>query len=641
MFKWFQRDKAPATPAPETATPPTAFAAAGPSAAANGAGGVMASANGSNGSNGAMAEAPVAAAAPVAVATAAPVTTPDAPAPAMPTAAPAFVATMMDYPLTLQHVLNRAVTLFPNREIATVTTDGMERTTYGEVGRRVLRLASALDALGVKQTDRVATLAWNSTRHYELYFAAPCMGAVLHTLNLRLATDQLGYIIQDAADKIIFVDPDLLPLLQRASAYLGGVEHVVVMNGPIPANIDGLPHVIDYEELLASAPDGYTWPELDERAPAAMCYTSGTTGNPKGVVYSHRSSWLHAFAVTQADTIGLSERDTAMPIVPMFHVNAWGLPHASAMVGAKLVFPGRYMGDPARVAQVMADEKVTLAGGVPTIWIGMLQVLANRPDLDLSSVTRVVVGGSAAPAALIEGMDAKGLTLLHAWGMTETSPIATVSRLRGNMESLPYAEQVAYRAKQGTVVTGVDLRIMNLDTGEEAPWDGQTFGEIQVRGPWVTGSYYHGDDTEQGTSKFMGDWFRTGDVATIDPDGYIQIVDRTKDVIKSGGEWISSVQMEGIIMGYPKVLEAAVVGMPHPKWDERPVAVVVLKSDAGDVTQEEIIEYLRPHVAKWWLPDEVVFLPAQPGIPKTSVGKFDKKVLRTQLAETVHLGQDQ
>ncbi len=634
MFKWFQRDKSPAAHSAE-ATPPATLYAAAPTNTngAKGASGAPASGSGANGAsqaNGAVA-AP-AAPAPTPVATPTPA--------AAPAAAPAFVATMMDYPLTLQHVFNRAMRLFPTREIATVTADGMERTTYGELGRRTLRLASALQALGIGKTDRVGTLAWNSARHYELYFGVPCMGAVLHTLNLRLATDQLGYIIQDAEDKVIFVDPDLLPLLQRASAYLGGVEHVVVMNGPIPANIDGLPHVIDYEELLASAPDGYSWPTLDERDPAAMCYTSGTTGNPKGVVYSHRSSFLHAFSVTQADTIALSERDTAMPLVPMFHVNAWGLPHASAMVGAKLVFPGRFMGDPNRVAQVMADEKVTLAGGVPTLWIGMLQVLAKRPELDLSSVTRVIVGGSAAPVSLIEAMQSYGLSILHAWGMTETSPIGTVARLQSRMASLPIAEQLAYRAKQGVAVTGVDLRIMNLDTNEEAPWDGVTFGEIQIRGPWITGSYYHGDDQEQGASKFMDGWFRTGDVATIDADGYIQIVDRTKDVIKSGGEWISSVQMEGIIMGNPKVLEATVIGLPHPKWDERPVAVVVLRPDAGDVTQDEIIEYLRPHVAKWWLPDQVIFIPATPGIPKTSVGKFDKKLLRAQLAETVHLGED-
>jgi fatty-acyl-CoA synthase len=549
----------------------------------------------------------------------------------------AFATTMMDYPLTLQHVYDRGRRLFPHTEIVSLTAEGAERTTFGETFARVERLAAALDGLGVRRGDRVATLAWNSTRHYEIYFAVPCMGAVLHTLNLRLGPQQAGYIIQDAADSVICIDADLFPLLLGVKDALGSVKHIIVMNGPMPENTEGLPPVHEYEQVLASAPATFAWPQLDEREPAAMCYTSGTTGNPKGVVYSHRSSYLHAFSVTQADTIGLANSDVAMPLVPMFHVNAWGLPHAAAMVGSKLVFPGRFMGDPARMAQAIAQEKVTLPAGVPTIWIGMVQVLDQHPELDMSSVTRVVVGGSAAPASLIAAMDKKGLPLLHAWGMTETSPIATVSRLKHELTTLPADQQLAYRAMQGYAVTGLELRVMNLDTGEEAPWDGVTFGEIQVRGPWVTGSYYHGDDLEQGASKFMDGWFRTGDVATLNAEGYIQIVDRTKDVIKSGGEWISSVQMEGMIMGNPQVLEAAVIGMPHPKWQERPVAVVVPKPEFKEtLTKDDIIRYLEPQVAKWWLPDEVIFVDA---LPKTSVGKFDKKVMRAQLADQVHLGE--
>ncbi len=553
-------------------------------------------------------------------------------------AAPSMVSTMMDYPLTLQHVMNRGRQYFPKTEVVTLTPDGYDTTTFADIFARVERLAGALQALGVKRGDRVATLAWNSARHYELYFAVPCMGAVLHTLNLRLAPHQAGYIVKDAADSVIFVDADLFPLLNGIKDSLGSVKHIVIMGGPIPENTEGLPPVHDYEALLASAPASFDWPKLDEHEPASMCYTSGTTGNPKGVVYSHRSSYLHAIAVTQVDTIGLSNRDVVMPLVPMFHVNAWGLPHAAAMVGSKLVFPGRFMGDPTRMAQTIHDHRVTLPAGVPTIWIGMVQVLSQRTDLDMTSVERVVVGGSAAPASLIAAMDEKRLPLLHAWGMTETSPIATISRLKNTLANKSPDEKLAYRAKQGFAVTGVDLRIMNLDTGEEAPWDGTTFGEIQVRGPWITGSYYHGDDQEMGASKFMDGWFRTGDVATIDAEGYIQIVDRTKDVIKSGGEWISSVQMEGIIMGNPKVLEAAVIGLPHPKWAERPVAIVVPKPEFKDtLTKEDIIQGLESQVAKWWLPDEVLFVDA---LPKTSVGKFDKKVMRAQIAEQVHLGEE-
>ena len=543
---------------------------------------------------------------------------------------------MMDYPLTLQYAANRAKNYFADREIVTLTADGYDRTTYGQVYDRSRQLSSALEKLGVKQGDRVGTLAWNTARHYELYLAVPCMGAVLHTLNLRLPMDQLGFIINDAADKVIFVDADLMPLVEKLAGQIPTVEYIVVMNGQASSTADNLPKLLDYEELLATGSPDYQWPALDERAAAAMCYTSGTTGNPKGVVYSHRSSLLHAITVTQADTLALSERDVAMPLVPMFHVNCWGLPHAAALVGTKLVLPGRFM-MPDRTAKAMVDEGVTLSAGVPTLWIGLLQVMASQPDLSFPTLNRVVIGGSACPVSLIQALQTKGIPVIHAWGMTETSPIGTVSRLMAHLENLPEEQRIGYQAKQGRVVPGVELRIVDLASGKEVPNDGTTFGEIQVRGPWITGSYYHDANTDQGQEKFVDGWFRTGDVATMDSEGYVQIVDRTKDVVKSGGEWISSVTLENDIMGHPQVMEAAVIALPHPKWQERPIAVVVPKPEAaGQLTEADIISYLEPRVAKWWLPDRVIFVEA---IPKTSVGKFDKKVMRQQMADQVKLGE--
>jgi fatty-acyl-CoA synthase len=550
-----------------------------------------------------------------------------------------FANTMMDYPLTLQHIYNRALQFFPQREVVDVTADSYIRSSYGQVCNNARRIASALHALGIARGDRVGTLAWNTICHLELYLAIPCMGAVLHTLNLRLASDQLAFIIQDAGDSVIFVDADLLPLLDKIPEALKDVKLLVVMNGSALATTSQLPPIRAYEDLIANAPADYSWPELDERDACAMCYTSGTTGYPKGVVYSHRSSFLHAMSLTMVDTHEFSGRDTFMPIVPMFHVNAWGAPYTAAMVGAKLVFPGRFM-DPNRIAQTISDEHVTSASGVPTIWMGLLQVLTKRNDLDLSHVKRLICGGSAPPPALIAGFDKLGLKIVHSWGMTEMSPLGTVSHIRPELDELSYDERLAYRSKQGTPVPGVDLRIMNLDTGQEVPWDGETFGEIQVRGPWITGRYYRDDNMEQGESKFVDGWFRTGDVASIDHYGYIQIIDRTKDVIKSGGEWISSVQLENAIMGHPEVLEAAVVGVPHPKWQERPVAAIVPKPgiDADALNAESIRSYLVPLIAKWWLPDEIVVMSA---IPKTSVGKFDKKMLREQLADRVKLGNSE
>ncbi len=532
---------------------------------------------------------------------------------------------MMDYPLTLQHTFNRAIHLFPEREVATLTEEGIHRYTYADFGRRTTRLAAALAKLGVKQGDRVATFGWNSYRHLELYFAIPCMGAVLHTLNIRLFADQIAYIANDAEDSIIFVDGDLVPLLEPLAEKLPTVRQYVIMGKPSPKATGKLSPSIDYEELLESAPEEFAWPKLDENMACAMCYTSGTTGNPKGVVYSHRSTFLHSLCTTQADTLALSEHDTLLPVVPMFHANAWGLAHAAPLVGAKQVFPSRFM-DPAKIAQLIADERVTLAAGVPTIWIGLLQVLAKQ-DYDLSSLTRILCGGSAVPLSLIEGLQKHNLTIVQGWGMTEMSPLGTLGIIKHKFQGLSNDEKNRIRAKQGVPVAGVDLRLVDLATNQEVPWDGKTYGEIQVRGPWIARAYYH--DTES-ASKFMDGWFRTGDVAVIDADGYVQVVDRTKDLVKSGGEWISSIELEGLIMGHSKVLEAAVIAVPHPVWQERPVACVVPKQEYKDqITKEEIREYLSSRVAKWWLPDEILFLEA---IPKTSVGKFDKKVLRAQFA---------
>lgn len=529
---------------------------------------------------------------------------------------------MMDYPLTLQHAFNRAVRLFPRKEIVTRTEHGMHRYTYGEWGKRTMQLASALHNAGVTPGERIATFGWNTYRHLELYFAVPCIGAVLHTLNIRLFAEQLVYIVNNAEDKIIFVDGDLVPVLEGLADQLKTVKQYVIMGEALQSS-GKLQPAVDYETFIAGQPEHFEWPQLDENAAAAMCYTSGTTGNPKGVVYTHRSIFLHSLGVGLADGPGLSERDTILPVVPMFHANAWGFPHAGVMMGSKFVLPGRFL-EPLKIAHLMAEERVTIACGVPTIWIGLLQVLEKEP-LDLSALRAIYCGGSAVPRALIEGLHRKKLTIVHAWGMTETSPLASVSKLRSYQEDLPLGEQFRIKARQGTVLPCVDFRVVDMETGQEVPWDNESYGELQVRGPWIARAYYADSESD---AKFADGWLRTGDVAVVDEDGIIQLVDRTKDLVKSGGEWISSVELEGLIMGHPKVLEACVIGVPHPKWSERPLACVVPKPDySGQMTKDEIIDYLRPRVAKWWLPDDVEFVEA---IPKTSVGKFDKKVLRAR-----------
>ncbi|HZU16326.1 MAG TPA: long-chain fatty acid--CoA ligase [Candidatus Dormibacteraeota bacterium] len=526
---------------------------------------------------------------------------------------------MQDYPLTLQHLLWRMERLFARKEIVSKTEQGVHRYTYGDLIQRVNRLAAALRRLGVGEGDRVATLAWNDHRHLELYYAVPCMGAVLHTLNLRLFPDQLEFTIRDAEDSVVVVDRTLVPLLARVADRLPSLRTIVVIDGEGPLPDHSLGEVHDYERLLAAEEPRFSWPRLDENVAAAMCYTSGTTGNPKGVVYSHRSQFLHAMCVLQADSMGLSERDAVLPLVPMFHANCWGIPYAAGMAGSKVIFPGRFLGDAQVVVDLAEQEGATVMAGVPTIWINVLQIL-ERTGRRLPRVRSVLCGGSAIPRGLMEGMDRVGLRMIHAWGMTETSPVGSFAQVRS---WTPPERELEVRLKQGAAAPGVEIRIADLATGEELPWDGVTFGEIQCRGPWIAAAYNRNADPDRFTED---GWLRTGDVATIDPDGYLAIVDRTKDVIKSGGEWISSVELEGAIMAHPKVLEAAVIGLQHPTWQERPVAYVVPKPEfKGQVTAQEIQDFLVDRVAKWWLPDEIRFIDE---LPKTSTMKFDKKALR-------------
>jgi len=534
---------------------------------------------------------------------------------------------IMDYPLTLTHVFERTRRLFPKKALGTrVPGVGIEKYTYADWADRTARLAGALRDLGLVKGDRVGTLAWNSHRHLEVYFAAPLMGMVLHTVNLRLSAQDITYIVNHAGDRVLVVDASLWPIVEPIRKDLTTVEHVVVMRDTPGAAVP--PGTLDYEALVAAAGPVREWPRLEETDAFGMCYTSGTTGHPKGVVYSHRGIFLHCLAASMTDTMGLSERDVILHIVPMFHANAWCVPYAGVMNGATQLFGGPNP-QPRDIVEIIHRERVTFVGAVPTVWIAVQSILEQEPHWDISSVRCIPIGGSAAPRALLEAYDKRyGVFMLHAWGMTEMSPLGSVCRLKSYMEALPDEERYAIRARQGMPVAGVDLRIVD-EAGRELPWDGQSVGEIQVRGPWIASGYYN---NPAGAAQFTPDgWFRTGDVAAMDPEGYIIITDRAKDLIKSGGEWISSVDLETTIMGHPKVLEAAVVAVPHPRWQERPLACVVPRPEwVGRLTAEEILDFLRPRVAKWWLPDEVVFIEA---VPKTSVGKFDKKLLRERFKD--------
>ena len=540
---------------------------------------------------------------------------------------------MMDYPLTLTQFFERARRLFGKKTLATRRPgQALFRYTYADFAERTLRLAGVLRDLGVRKGDRVATLAWNSHRHLELYWAVPLSGAVLHTLNFRLSAQDLTYIVNHAGDSVLFVDASVWPAFAAIRDRCPTIRTVVVMHDGAPSlgGQAGAPAEIpadlpDYETLLAGTAPIEAWPALGERDAAAMCYTSGTTGHPKGVVYTHRALYIHCLAQSMADSMALSERDVILYIVPMFHANGWCVPFSGTMLGSTQIFGGPNP-QPRDICEIVQTEKVTFVGAVPTVWIAVKE-LVEKDGYDISSIRCIPIGGSAAPRSLLEHFDKKvGASMMHAWGMTEMSPLGTLSRLKSYMTAWPEDQQYAVRAKQGYVSVGVDLRIVD-DEGREVPWDGVSMGEIQVRGPWIIRSYY---DNPESADRFTADgWFRTGDVAMVDPEGYVQITDRTKDLIKSGGEWISSIDVESMIMSHPKVLEAAVIAVPHPKWVERPLACVVPKPGAT-LQPEEIVEFLRPRLAKWALPDEVVLLDA---VPKTSVGKFDKKVLRERFRD--------
>nr|WP_244218281.1 long-chain fatty acid--CoA ligase [Streptomyces corchorusii] len=544
----------------------------------------------------------------------------------------AVLATMQDVPLLISRILTHGSTVHGSSRVTTWTGEPEpHRRTFAEVGTRAAQLAHALrDELGVTGDDRVATLMWNNAEHVEAYFAIPSMGAVLHTLNLRLPAEQLVWIVNHAADKVVLVNGSLIPLLAPLLPKLPTVEHIVVSGPGDRAPLQGATaRVHEYEELLAGRPTGYDWPELDERRAAAMCYTSGTTGDPKGVVYSHRSIYLHSMQVNMAQSMGLTDQDTSLVVVPQFHVNAWGLPHATFMTGVNMLMPDRFL-QPAPLAEMIEHERPTHAAAVPTIWQGLLGELHATPR-DVSSLTQVTIGGSACPPSLMAAFDELGMRVCHAWGMTETSPLGTIARPPAHVAGTD--EEFAYRLTQGRFPAGVEARLTG-PAGERLPWDGASAGELEVRGPWIAGAYYNGPDAEplRPADKFSEDgWLKTGDVGTISPDGFLTLTDRAKDVIKSGGEWISSVELENALMSHPDVAEAAVVAVPDEKWGERPLATVVLRPGAtADFETLRAFLFEEGNIAKWQLPERWTVVEA---VPKTSVGKFDKKVLRRRYAD--------
>lgn len=530
---------------------------------------------------------------------------------------------MQDYPLTIESILRRGESLYSAKTVLTQLAQGQERITFADLAARARQVAGVLDSLGVSQDGRVGSFGWNTANHVALYFGVPCTGRVLHTLNIRLFAEQLIYTVEHAEDEVIFADRSLLPVLAQHLPRLNTVKHVVVFDDGATNELPDDPRVLRWEDVAGQQAD-FTGRVRDENTAAALCYTTGTTGNPKGVLYSHRSTYLHSLITQVPATFALSESDTTLPVVPMFHAMAWGLPYACVMAGTDLVMPGSGM-TPAALLDLLEAERVTITAGVPTIWMGMLPMLAGR---DLSALRRVICGGSAVPKSLSEGWrQAIGLPITQAWGMTELSPLGTVCTLRSEQATLPEEQQADIRATAGLPPAGVELRIVDSETRQELPWDNEATGELETRGPWIARQYYRTD--EPGEQYSPDGWLRTGDVAAISELGYLRLVDRTKDLVKSGGEWISSVDLENQIMAHPAVAEAAVIALPHPRWMERPFACVVVKPDQH-LDKDELMVFLSERVQKWGLPDDVAFIDE---IPKTSVGKFSKKTLRERFAD--------